>query len=410
MKLAKPTALVLVIDAVGISTLEYLLENNHDMLEFPNLSKMGLGSLLNPKHYNRFRLSDGNSRAMKVVQASAAADSVVGHREMMGVIDPREYELFHKGFPPGYIGELERMIRRKTMFNQMAGGIETIEKNYEEHEQTGMPIVYASKCDPLIQIAMNEDMIPVKEQHDIVEKAFELAQMIDLPITRAIARSYVRKEGEIIRTANRHDVVLPLEQRTLLDILDDRGVYTVSVGKIADLVPAQYGDCIKYTEKGKVDPAFGMKFVHPDEKDTNPMVFQGVIDSLIYADQIFKDEGTFIFANLVDTDSLYGHTRDIDGALRSIQETDRVLSLIENNMRIGDLLIITADHGMEHRKDYGYHSIEPLPILARRVGVAGLRGVGPGNCRTLADVGYLVSQMFGCQDQFVEECGLKEYF
>ncbi|HOX22084.1 MAG TPA: hypothetical protein PLL10_01365, partial [Elusimicrobiales bacterium] len=304
---AKPkNVLLLVVDAVGISTLEYLLSKYKKPVRMPNLSKMGLGGLLDLSFAKRFGKPDGKSYALRLEQASASADSVIGHREMTGIVDHRTYSLFPEGFRADYIAELERRIGRKTIFNKMAGGMEAIELNAAEHARTGRPIVYASKCDPLIQLAMDEKIIPVPEQHKIADTAFALAMEMKIPVTRAIARAYVcSAEGEVMRTPNRHDAVLPLDGRTLTDMLYEKGVWTVAVGKTSELVNTVYNEKIKLTRPEFIDPALKLRFVHPKGKDTNPFSVQGVINALNAAHSVYRPHGTFIFANLVDTDSLY---------------------------------------------------------------------------------------------------------
>jgi hypothetical protein len=59
---------------------------------------------------------------------------------------------------------------------------------------------------------------------------------------------------------------------------------------------------------------------------------------------------------------------------------------------------------MEHRPDYGYHSLEPMPMLAEKIGMPfefDLFGR-----ETLALAGYLAAQLFGCADEYVKACGL----
>ncbi|MFA6003711.1 MAG: hypothetical protein WC881_06555, partial [Elusimicrobiota bacterium] len=354
--------------------------------------------ILAPKFRSRLGRDAQKNCAMRVDQASASADSVIGHREMVGIVDPSTYNLFPCGFSGEYIAALEKRISRKTIFNKMAGGMEAIELNADRHEKTGCPIVYASKCDPLVQIAMNEKIIPVKEQHRIADAAFELAMEMGIPITRAIARAYIRTPSrDIVRTANRHDTVLPLKGKTLVDILYGLGVWTVSVGKTSDLVNTNYHERIKLVNPDFIDPGLDLRFVHPQKKDTNPYSVQGTVNALIGAARLYRPHGTFIFTNLVDADSLYGHTRDIPGAIHCLEEMDRSVALFEDNMRQGDLLVITADHGMQHRPDYGYHNREPLPLIVERIGygadLGGLR-VGPG--KSLREAGLLVSQALGC--------------
>jgi phosphopentomutase len=402
-----PTALLLVIDAVGVTTLEYLLDRHRAPVHLPNLSRLGLGRVVAPAFRRRFGRDGRKSAAMPLLQASAAADSVIGHREMVGIVDPGAYELFPKGFSSEFVAALEQRIGRKTIFNKMAGGMDAITLNAAEHERTGCPILYASKCDPLAQIAMNEDIIPVAEQHRIADTAFNLAMEMRIPITRVIARAYRRApDGEIVRTANRHDTVLPMRGATLVDLLRDSDVWTVAVGKTSDLVNTAYHERIKLVRPSFLDPKLGLRFVHPKKKDTNPFNVQGTVNALDAAAAVYRPRGTFVFTNLVDADSLYGHTRDVPGALRSLEEIDRAIPILERRMCRGDLLIITADHGMQHRADYGYHNKEPLPLLVSRIGhgpnLGGLK-LGPG--RSLCEIGDLIAQAFGLRQEYHELIG-----
>ncbi len=403
MRSRSPVALLLVIDAVGLATIGHLLKNYGRKIKLPNLSRLGLGEIVSPEFRRRFSPCwAGRSYAAALNQVSSTADSLVGHREMMGVLDGRTYALFNGGFPEKYIAELEKRIGRGTFFNKMAAGMEAIELNAAEHERTGKPIVYASKCDPLIQLAMNEAVIPVGEQHKIADTAFALAMEMGVPVTRAIARSYIRTAaGGIVRTSNRHDAVLPIGQRTLVDILRDNNIWTVAVGKTSDLVNTAYHARIKLAHKSFLDPSLGLRFVHPEKSDTNPYSVQGTVNALSGARSIYRPNGTFIFTNLVDTDSVYGHTRDIAGAVKAIEEVDRIIPLFVSRLDKGDLFMITADHGMEHRADYGYHSNEPLPFIAVRKGFdRGLGGLKTGVCPGLADIGHVTAQLFGLQKEY----------
>ncbi|HCC48389.1 MAG TPA: hypothetical protein DEQ38_09795 [Elusimicrobia bacterium] len=402
MKHKQKTALLLVIDAVGLSTLEYLLSKYPGKVKLPNLSRLGLGDIVLPEYRDRLGKSAGKAYAARVSQVSATADSLVGHREMMGVVDRRTYDLFDDGFSKDYLSRLEKRIGRKTFFNKMAGGMEAIELNAAEHERTGKPIAYASKCDPLIQLAMNEAVISVPEQHKIADTAFTLAMEMGIPITRAIARSYIKNSaGEIIRTSNRHDAVLPIGQDTLVDILHAKAVWTVAVGKTSDLVNTAYHAKVKLNKEIFIDPSLGLRFVHPKKKDTNPFSIQGTINALQAAHTVYRPKGTFIFTNLVDTDSVYGHTREVEGALKSLEEIDRCLPLIERNLAPGDLLGITADHGMLHREDYGYHNNEPLPFIAAvKGGDKKLGGLKTKALPGLLDIGNVFAQYFGLQAEY----------
>jgi phosphopentomutase len=394
------------LDAVGIPTLEYLLGRHSDPVALPNLARLGLGDLLASPHRDRLGCGDPTSCAVPLMQGSADADSVIGHREMCGAIDLRSFPLFFDGFPLEYVRELASATGREYFYNEMAGGLDAIERNADEHERTGRLILYASKCDPVMQIAMNEDIVPVAEQHAIVEAAFGLAWQMDVRVTRVISRPYVRtSSGGFRRTASRHDVVLPAAGTSLVDVLRRRGVRAVSVGKPSDLVGVPFDETVKLTDPGALRADLRGTFVHREGADTNPYTAEGVIDAVRRARAVGGD--TFVFGNFVDTDSLWGHTRDVSGSLASLMMIDRILPLIEAELGAGDLLLITADHGMEHRPDtpagagYGYHRREPVPLLAKRVGHgADLDGLSLGAAAGLTQVGDLVAQLFGCQREF----------
>ncbi len=402
-----PTALLIVLDAIGVTTLEHLLRSSKRKFRLPNLAGMGLGNILSKEFRDEIRFEPKAQIALALKQASAYPDSTIGHRELVGVIDSRIYKLFPNGFPAKFVKALEKEIGRKLIFNEMAGGMGAIENNRELHEKTGSPILYASKCDPVLQLAMNEEVIPVPEQHRIVDKAFALARQMGVEITRVIGRSYVLKDSEIFRTPNRHDCTLPLEGPTLIDIFRNRGVRTVSVGKTAELVGADFDDKIKLTDPKLLDESLSFKFVDKKERDTNQYCVQGTINALIAAQSIPRPRGTFIFTNLVDTDSLFGHTRDIDGALRVLEEFDRLLPKIKSYLVPGDMIILTADHGMEHRADYGYHSLEPLPMLAEVIGEK--FSFELFKRETLAQAGYWIARLFDLADEYVETCRLEKY-
>ncbi len=416
----KPRVVNLVIDAMGLKTLEYLLDRHSGSVHLPNLAQMGLGNLIAQRHQSRIIPVTSPDLAVALRQASAEADSVVGHREMCCLVDNNQFDLFYGGFPRPYIQALEKRIGKGTIFNKMSGGSDAIEQNRREHKRTGKPIVYASVCDPLIQIATDEEIISVAEAHRICDIAFDLAWEMGVKITRAIARTYVVKDdGTVVRTANRHDKVLPIEDPMLIDILKQYGVQTISVGKPAELVPGSWDRKIKLSDPSQLDPSLGLQFVHPDKKDTNPYTIQGVINAL--NDTRSYTGGVLIFANCVDTDSVFGHTQDVRGSLRSLQEVDRNIKLILEAMDQGDLLLVTADHGMLHAGDldyhthlkgskfwdYGYHSKEPLPLLgARKDGTP--NDVTVPSRETLASVGHIIAQTFDVVASY-EQCSQYQF-
>ena len=93
----------------------------------------------------------------------------------------------------------------------------------------------------------------------------------------------------------------------------------------------------------------------------------------------------FIFVNLVETDQLYGHRHDVPGFAAALGRIDAAVAQWLPGLRDDDLLVLTADHGVDPATGHTDHTREYAPLLARFVGDGGRRHDGP-----LADVGASV--------------------
>ncbi len=77
----------------------------------------------------------------------------------------------------------------------------------------------------------------------------------------------------------------------------------------------------------------------------------------------------FIFTNLVDTDMLYGHRRDVEGYKKAIEEIDSYIPKMIEEMKEEDVIIITADHGCDPTYKGTDHTREYVPLLVYRHGI-----------------------------------------
>ena len=53
-----------------------------------------------------------------------------------------------------------------------------------------------------------------------------------------------------------------------------------------------------------------------------------------------------MFANLIETDQVYGHRKDVEGFARALREIDARVARWLGGCASDDLLILTADHGV----------------------------------------------------------------
>ena len=302
----------------------------------------------------------------RMAEASPGKDSVTGHWELMGLVIDKPFPVFPSGFPPELMRAFEKRIRRGTIGNKAASGTAIIEELGPEHVRTGKPIVYTS-VDSVFQIAAHEDVVPLAELYRYCGIAFELAAL-GHGIGRVIARPFVGTEGHYTRTANRRDFALTPYAETVLDRLTAAGIPVVAIGKVEDLFAGR-----------------GISEAVRTKNDDHGM------DEVLSALQ--RIERGFIFANLVDFDTLYGHRNDVVGFAQNLERFDRRLSDLLPRLRETDMLIVTADHGNDPSTPGTDHSREHVPLLI--VGSRVQPGVDLGVRSTFADLGQTIAEVFG---------------
>ena len=99
-----------------------------------------------------------------------------------------------------------------------------------------------------------------------------------------------------------------------------------------------------------------------------------------------------MFVNLVDTDMIYGHRRDVRGYCHALEEIDREIGAMTALLDEGDLLMVSADHGCDPTFRGSDHTREYVPLLACRKGSAA-RSLGIRE--TFADAAQTVAHYFG---------------
>jgi phosphopentomutase len=105
------------------------------------------------------------------------------------------------------------------------------------------------------------------------------------------------------------------------------------------------------------------------------------------------DTPGFLFVNLVDFDTKYGHRNDVAGYAANLERFDRRLPEILAAVGDDDLLIVTADHGNDPTTPSTDHSREYVPLL---VTARWMTAPGPlGERASFADVGQTLAAWFG---------------
>jgi phosphopentomutase len=227
---------------------------------------------------------------------------------------------------------------------------------------TGFPICYTS-ADSVFQIAAHEETFGLQRLYDLCEVAKRLVDPLN--ITRVIARPFIGDSWENFeRTPNRRDLTTPPTGPTLLDHIQAAGAPVVSVGKIGDIFSHQG---VSYTVKAKDN--------------------MGLVDELLK--QMDKVKEGLLFVNLVDFDTKYGHRRDVSGYALALEEFDKRLPEIENQLNSNDLVLITADHGCDPTWPGSDHTREHVPVVFYGESV---NNQNLGERASFADMGQTIAQ------------------
>lgn len=321
---------------VGADTLGHISESV-EQFTIPNLQSLGLANL----HTLRQVAAVQHPRAYytKMNERSRGKDTMTGHWEMMGLRTETPFITFTEhGFPPELIAELERRTGHKVIGNKSSSGTEILDELAEEEIATGHMIVYTS-ADSVLQICGNEETFDLKELYRCCEIARELTMRDEWRVGRVIARPYLgKKKGEFKRTSNRHDYAVPPFGRTAMDVLKDKGLDVISVGKISDI----------FAECGITECNHSNSSVH------------GMEQTIELADRPFHG---LCFVNLVDFDALWGHRRDPEGYAKELEKFDEKLGILLEKLGEDDLLMITADHGNDPTYTGTDHTRERVPLL-----------------------------------------------
>jgi phosphopentomutase len=347
----------------GANTLGHVAEAAGG-LDLPVLGRLGLGSVL--------PLAGVPPAAEPVLHGrlhplGPGKDTITGHWELMGVVTPEPLRTYPDGFPEEIVDQLIDATGRGVLLNAPANGFAAIDDYGEQQLRTGDLIVYTS-ADSVLQIAAHVDEIPPAELYAACEAAREIMSG-EHAVGRVIARPFRGEPGAFARTKGRRDLAVDPPGRSYLEELRDDGVPVHTVGKIKQV----FADV-------------GVDRGHPGATNEEAIAS---IDALIEG-----LEGGLVFANLVETDQVYGHRGDVPGFHAALRAIDAAVGgWVERLDPARDLLVLTADHGCDPTTPGSDHTREHAPLLARFDGHGGRRHDGP-----LADVGASVLRWLAGRD------------
>ena len=347
----------------GADTFGHVFEAEHP--DIPNLQELGL--LAATGYQSPDEEPIGCYGLMN--EAAAGKDTTTGHWELAGLTLKKPFPTYPNGFPKELIDAFERETGFQVIGNKPASGTAIIEELGPEHMRTGKLIVYTS-ADSVFQIAAHESIIPPTELWHICRIARRLLTG-EHAVGRVIARPFEGTPGNFVRTGNRKDFSLDPSGDTMLDILNREGFDTYGVGKIEDI----------FNHRGL-------------SRSVHSVGNEACVDTTIEFLKKPNWKG-LLFANLVDTDMLYGHRNDVKGFAGALEAFDRRLPEILRYLGDDGMLIITADHGCDPAYPTTDHTRERVPVLVYGLGLQ--VGVNLGVRSTFADVAATALEALGAR-------------
>jgi phosphopentomutase len=321
-------------------------------LHLPNFEQLGLGRIT---RIRGVAAVDSPLAAVgRLAERSKGKDTITGHWEMAGIVTEIPFPTYPAGFPPDVVAAFAAICGKPCLGNFPASGTEIIAELGAEHQRTGRPILYTS-ADSVFQIAAHEATVPLPTLYDWCEQA---RAMLVPPnaVNRVIARPFIGTPGNYVRTPNRRDYAIP-PPASILDRLARRGIPVHAVGKICDI----------YCGQGI---ASSVRVV--DNSDA-------IDKALAIAASV---EHGFVFVNLNDFDSKYGHRRDVRGYGAALERLDAAIPTIRARLRPGDSLLFTADHGCDPTAPGSDHTREYVPYLE-------LGAIAGGDAGTIAGLAHI---------------------
>ncbi|HEX5957607.1 MAG TPA: phosphopentomutase, partial [Hyphomicrobiaceae bacterium] len=340
-------------------------------LHLPHLRALGLGEAC---RLAKGRVPPGLERRVPshagagcAAEVSKGKDTPSGHWEIAGAPVMFEWGYFPRTepcFPRDLLDDLCRLGDVPgTLGNCHASGTEIIARLGTEHMASSKPICYTS-ADSVFQIAAHEESFGLERLYRLCAVARKLVD--PLRIGRVIARPFAGRDARsFARTANRRDYSVPPPARTILDLATADGRDVASVGKI--------GDIFAYSGTGQILKA-----------DGNGALFDRTLEALSSL-----PDGGLLFTNFIDFGTKFGHRRDVAGYAAALEAFDARLPELLDQLRLDDLLVLTADHGCDPTWRGTDHTRERVPVLAlspsRCLGRIGLR-------LTFADIGASIAR------------------
>ncbi|MCX5720509.1 MAG: phosphopentomutase [Nitrospirae bacterium] len=358
--------IVLVIDGLGVGALpdaaDYGDAGTHTLshladavggLHLPTLEALGLGHITAIKGVRVMGQPEGSFGRLGFL--SKGVDSMVGYWEIAGLQTDMAGPLYPDGFPPELVAILEQTFGRKILGNRRASGVAMLREYESEHLSSGSLIVWTDgrrTC----HVAAHENAI---RQDEFFQRCRDARKLLKdrWGIWRVSAHPLTGDAGAVQFASRSREFVIEPPGQTMIDVLNQAGQIVIGAGKVGDLFSGR-----GFTRSIPVGPwtALFTEVTGMLKKAPRGLIVAGL--------------------NVLEPDAAH--------SAAALHDFDRRLPELLEQLRPGDLLVLTGDHGRDLMKADQVPTREYVPLLATGPKLA--QGVNLGIRASAADLGHTI--------------------
>jgi phosphopentomutase len=286
---------------------------------------------------------------------SPGVDSLVGYWEIAGCLSEPSAATYQEGYPPPLVAELEHVFGRKVLGHRLSSGTAAVREWETDHLSSEAPIVWTDGRQTCHVAAHEQAMRPV----DLYQRCREARKVLKdtWGIRRVVAHPLAGGAGALQFAAGRRDFAVEPPGATMLDVLNRASQILIGVGKVGDL----------FSGRGLTRSVSTRSWM--DALDEVCGMFTKVPRGLI-----------FVGLDVMGPDT--------EQSAATIHDFDRRLPELLDQLRPGDLFMLTGDHGRDPWKAHLMPTREYVPLLV--TGPKSAQGVNLGTRSSAADVAQTV--------------------
>lgn len=250
---------------------------------------------------------------------------------------------------------LDQTIGRKVLGGQLSSGTEALAAWGKDHLASGSPIMW-SDGRQTCHLAAHDSIWPPEELYQRCREARKALKKAG-GIGRIVAHPLVVDSGTLRFGKARRDFAGEPSGATMLDVLNRAGQILIGIGKVSDL----------FGGRGLTRSVTTSSWAEAIDEVSS--LFNRVPRGLIFAGMDFMGP-------------------DAKQSAATLHDLDRRLPELLDQLKPGDLFVITSDHGRDPDKVHGVPTREYVPLLITGPKLA--QGVNFGIRASAADVGQTI--------------------